>query len=1171
MSSIKKIAIFLLAISQITVSTLFANTVNLQTEWKNEYKNLQQQIQKIGPKFKGWNRLNKEVLNEQSLIWISDKTPVDIALRRTKALLNDLKENINKNTLQKINSSIQKLEKQNTPDNTEQQQMQLFYKICKVRRFIAFKNPLLNFNKILFLKHHKMGFGEIHMVDQYLGFNAKKGGGVFVLHNPFSDKTRKCTPILDNSIVNRGRLKGQKLNDGSFISLDLDYDAQTIAFAYTEAARDIPPNASWKNQGWSKKECKSRGKRYQQYYWRPESTYHIYKAKIDGTNLEQLTDSQFNDYDPCFLPNGRIAFISERCGGNQRCGARWGPTATLHAMMNDGSDIIQLSWHDTNEWHPSVDNNGMIVYTRWDYVDRDSDVAHHLWYCYPDGRDPRSSHGNYPIQRSKRPWMELSIRAIPNSQKYIATAAPHHGEAYGSLIIIDQKIPDDRIMSQIKRITPEVRFPESEMAPGVARLGGYKRPKAEVYGTPWPLSENYYLCVYDTKQTNYAICLVDCFGNKEIIYRDKNIACLDPIPLRPRKSPPILPILTKQAKADRIKNEGETKADDLTGTIAIMNIYEAEYPFPKNTKIKELRIVSIYPKPNAFADRPRIGHADQALARGVLGTVPVEEDGSVYFKVPTGTAIYFQALDEKGEAVQTMRSDTYVHPGERLSCIGCHESKFNPPKNTLNSNPIAFRRPPSTIIQEVEGANPLTFPRLVQPVLDKHCLKCHQAHPRKAPNLSGKKFGRNGWSQAFISLHRYGWGKHGGNGGLYKKNKLSYSLPGKIGAKQSRLLKLLNNGHGKVKLTPQEKRRITLWIDCNTNYYGAYLKPKAQSQGKVVIPKHGYKKTVPPRKASNQLSIRACNVIVTPSTGPVTIIKIENKNNKPVSGKLKVTFPKNWQVNNNHQNFNIPARETKSLSFSITEAIDLAANKYPLKLELTIGEEKKIYNQTIVCATAPYYKPKIDGKLKEWKDSVPINFTCKNKNTKVQLYWNKKQFCLAIVVEEQKLIGTTNSTPKKQVDAIQFALSPANSKTAKINTPSNRYEFLAIAGQGWKKDKCYTLLKYGEKVQLTKKLENAETKDAKIKVTRKKQQTIYEIAIPMKQLKKLKASAGREFNFSLLVHDPDGTGIRDLGSIMNLDPNKKTTNNWTSWKNSKLNNKKTFNNKIEFGFSSSIH
>jgi hypothetical protein len=487
----------------------------------------------------------------------------------------------------------------------------------------------------------------------------------------------------------------------------------------------------------------------------------------------------------------------------------------------------------------------MIAYTRWDYVDRDSDVAHHLWLCNPDGRDPRSFHGNYPHQRESRPWMEMSIRAIPGSNKYLAIAAAHHGNAYGSLVQIDLREQDDRATSQLRRLTPETLFPEAEICAGVPyprdkslttnQAAVPKRPPpAEIYGTPWPLSEDYSLCVYDPKGRHYGIYLIDSFGNREPLYRDAKLSCLDPIPLQPRPRPPVIPPATTQAKADRT----DPAADLATGTVAVMNVYESEFPLPPGMLIKELRVVNLFPKDNTFIDVARIGHADQALARGVLGTVPVEDDGSAYFNMPTGAGVYFQLLDARGLAVQTMRSDTYLHPGERMTCIGCHEDKHKALNTPTLTGLAAFKRPPSQLKPEAPGSYPLSFPRLVQPVLDAKCVACHDKNPKR-PNLHGDPSAIHGWSRAFVSLRKSAWGMSGGNGIMIKNRELQYSLPGKIGALASPLYPMLSKGHHDVELTPAELRRITLWLDCNSNFYGAYDHPAEQAAGQVVRPRFG--------------------------------------------------------------------------------------------------------------------------------------------------------------------------------------------------------------------------------------------------------------------------------------------------------------------------------------------
>lgn len=805
------------------------------TEVQREFAELERQISQCV----SWdlNRLEKEAFRRDSLILPEDRNPLDVVLRRSGALLVHLKKANPGLDFTSDQAALDALKAKAVADSNGDRQQALFEEAVVLRRKIAFRNPLLDFDKIVFLKHHKPKKGVAHMVDQYLGFNQKKGGGVFVLENPFGNAPTTRSLLADHP-VEKGRLKGSILEgNGSFIALDLDYDGRSIAFAFTEAESGAPPEgASFENQPWTRTNSN--------YYWSNGRTFHIFRANSDGTGLVQLTDGMWNEYDPCFLPGGRIAFISEKNSGQTRCSDRALPCANLNSMRGDGSDPIRLSWHDTNEWHPSVDNNGMLVYTRWDYVDRDSDVAHHLWSCFPDGRDPRSAHGNYPETREMRPWMEMSIRAIPGSHRFVAVAAPHHGNAYGSMVLIDQRKADDRAFSQLSRLTPTAKFPESEALPGVLRdpkKGWDAKHVGEVYGTPWPLSEDFFLCVYDEAYENFGIYLVDSFGNHELLYRDPSIACLDPIPLRARTRPSVIPPATKQAAEDR---DG-SKPMPTTGEVMVSNVYESEQPWPEGTKITALRIVNLFPKDTYKFDGPQIGVARQSLARGVLGTVPVERDGSAYFTIPAGAAVYFQALDENGLAVQTMRSDTYVHPGERLSCVGCHESKHYI-RSEATGAPLAFKRPPSVITPEMAGSYPLSFPRLVQPVLDAKCLKCHEREKRKAPSLRGDRYSRFGFSNAYESLTKghatdksMAWAMCGGNGIMNYHNELQYSVPGQIGARVSGLYNLLKAGHHNVSLSAKELRCITLWLDCNSNFLGSYSEPQRQANGKIVRPKLG--------------------------------------------------------------------------------------------------------------------------------------------------------------------------------------------------------------------------------------------------------------------------------------------------------------------------------------------
>ncbi|NQT86125.1 discoidin domain-containing protein [bacterium] len=667
---------------------------------------------------------------------------------------------------------------------------------CWAARSVAFANPLLSADRLLFIKRHHPK-GPYHMCDQFYGCNAVAGGGLFALENPFSGNPTLVN-LLENSVVQAGRLKGQKLDTGAFLSPEMSFDGGEILFAYSEA------------------------KAKKTYQWFPECAWHIFKCNADGTNLVQLTDGATDDFDPCFLPNGRIAFTSTRRGGYLRCG-RHCPVYALFSMADDGSDIIPLSYHETHEWQPSVDNHGMLVYTRWDYVDRDTNIAHHAWISYPDGRDPRSYHGNYPVKRESRPWMEMDIRAVPGSTKYVATTGAHHGNALGALVLIDHGTPDDGAMSQLESITPDCAFPEATRGKGGVRA--YSQ-----YGTAWPLSEDDYLCMYDSKAKNHALYWIDRAGNRELLYRDPAIPCFSPMPLRSRRRPPVIPSGTTQT-ADDIARAGGVRPS----TVAVLNVYESDFEWPQGTQVRALRIVQVLAKATPPPNKPRIGAANQTNARRVLGTVPVESDGSAYFQCPPGKAIYFQAIDQRGTAVMSMRSATYVHPGERLTCIGCHEPKRHTAAQD-RPTPLALRREPSPITPDVDGSNPFNYVRLVQPALDRHCVSCHTE--KKALDLTGALGGPNGWSRSYTNLAgKYGFYFNVGNGSINQGvHGGARTIPGKFGARAAPLAPYLTAKHHGVKLPPQDLHRIQLWLDCNSEFYGCYENIAEQAKGLPVIP-----------------------------------------------------------------------------------------------------------------------------------------------------------------------------------------------------------------------------------------------------------------------------------------------------------------------------------------------
>jgi len=751
-----------------------------------------------------WQAVAGQVLRPEALILAADHDAADVVLRRTEALLAHLQAAPGAPDLAVPAARLARLrdEASRVPVAEAEARRRLFGEVVVVRRAIALANPLLNFDRLLFVKRHflpgRLLQGD-HMCDQFFGFHAVAGGGLYVLERPFGPDP-VVRDVLAGAVCENGRLRGRRLEPGAFISPDVSYDGRTLLFAYTEGEAT-------------------------RYQWTERSTYHVFRVGADGSGLRQLTDGPVNDFDPCWLPDGRIVFISERRGGYGRCHPRPVPLFTLHAMGADGGGIVRLSPHEANEWQPSVGHDGLIVYTRWDYTDRGNIQAHHPWVTRPDGADARALQGNFGRSRDARPTMELDVRAIPGSGRYVATAASHHGQAYGSLVVIEPRVPDDDAMGPLRRLTPEVPFPEAESPP----------TEGQVYATAWPLDEYFYLCAYDPEgrasrgpRNHYGLYLVDAFGNQEWIYRDPEISCLSPMPLRPRPRPPLL---AEAAESPAPADAGPPGA----ALVGVVNVYDAREPLPPGVAIKALRVIQVLPKSTPLLNQPRIGYGNEKGARAVLGTVPVEADGSAWFAVPAGVPVYFQALDADGLAVQSMRSDTYGQAGRRLVCQGCHEPR-HAAASAPSRVPAAFGRAPSRLAPEAEGANPLSFPRLVQPVLERHCVGCHEKEP-KAPDLRRGPWPEHSqrWYTSYVNLRDHAF-FYGATRGDYDPWTTPRTLPGKFGARASRLYPMLRAGHHDLKLPPEDLRRIALWLDCHSDFFGAYEDIEAQARGEVVRP-----------------------------------------------------------------------------------------------------------------------------------------------------------------------------------------------------------------------------------------------------------------------------------------------------------------------------------------------
>jgi len=713
--------------------------------------------------------------------------PIGEILTRGEALAADLRRlGVDVTRQVQVLRDVEQQWKDLDPAATDQHR-EWYLRVRWAVRQMALANPLLDFDDLLFVKRVPGSF--THMSDQYYGWFSRPGGGVFLLENFKSDEPRL-------------RCLTESFAPGTFLRPDLSHDGTRVLFAYCQhdpGLEDEPDKLDKNNV--------------------PENAFfHLYEMNLDGSGLRRLTRGKYDDFDARYLPNGEIVFLSTRRGQSIQCGldttdaeceaalpdsyVRCGggagrPVAvyTLHVMTADGQRVRQISPFEMFEWTPSIDFDGRILYARWDYVDRHNMPYMSLWSTLPDGSNAQAVFGNYTVN----PHCVFEARRIPNSRKMIFTASGHHAHTGGCLVLLDPHRAADG-EAAMTRLTPEVCFPESEGWPQTYFAG------------PFPLSENHYLTAWSAQPLppgtprphwgmpgpphDLGLYLFDAFGNLNLLYRDPEIGSETPLPIRRR--------VTERSVPSWVAGQ-----DEIEGRVVVADVYQGLADVPRGA-IRQLRLVGVPVKTHPTMNEPPMGLTRDDPGKFVLGTVPVEADGSAHFRVPAGVTFFVQALDEQGVAVQTMRSATYVQPGQTMTCIGCHEPRNTaPPPRT----PLAAMRAASPITPGPEGSWPLHFDALVGPLLAEHCVACHH------PDAEGSSFLLTP-DLAYDALVDYG--KPSLRTHVSECYRQGRSLAGAGAAETSPLVALLRKGHYDVRLDADAWARLNTWMDTYGQRRGSF-------------------------------------------------------------------------------------------------------------------------------------------------------------------------------------------------------------------------------------------------------------------------------------------------------------------------------------------------------------
>jgi hypothetical protein len=530
--------------------------------------------------------------------------------------------------------------------------------------------------------------------------------------------------------------------------------------------------------------------------------WHVWEINADASGLRQLTGAAgVCDFDPIYLPDDSILFSSTREPKYNQCSQDI--AANLYRMQPDGANIHQLERNNLFNNQASLMEDGRILYARWEYVDRNFGDAHGLWTTTPDGANHTIFWGN----NTAVPGAAYTPRQVPGTEKVVCIFGPHHDHLWGSMAIIDRRLGTDGRLGVVYTWPPQ--------AASHIRTGGNFDCDNSLgtqlkYADPYPLSDKYFLCSRMTgRGWEMGIFLVDTFGNETLLHVE-GPGCYDAMPLKPHARPPLV-----APRRDFAGQEGYFFVQDVYQGTHLQGV--------RRGAVKSLRVVEA-PEKRTWSPGKWFGQGYTAPGmnwhglenKRILGVVPVEADGSAYFAVPAEKFVYFQQLDENGMMIHSMRSGAFVQPGERTGCVGCHEHRLSAPSAGTAMPGLAMKRPPSRLAGWLGEPRAFGFAAEVQPVLNRHCLECHDFGKPGAAKLVLAPDRDLTFSAAYIELWRKRYVECVGAGPAEVQPAYSW------GSHPSQLVKLLRAGHHNVRLSREELDRIITWVDLNAPYYPTY-------------------------------------------------------------------------------------------------------------------------------------------------------------------------------------------------------------------------------------------------------------------------------------------------------------------------------------------------------------
>ncbi|MDR3110141.1 MAG: hypothetical protein LBU65_10730 [Planctomycetaceae bacterium] len=649
----------------------------------------------------------------------------------------------------------------------------------------------------------------------------KPGGGLRI----YSPETDKLKTVVD-------------AGDGMIIDADLHWNGTEVVFSWKKKGKFIGSAASVLEDV--------------SIHSNPDENYQVYTVNIDGTNLRQITNAPYNNLNACWLPDGGIAFISDRKPAYAYCWVTTSPV--LYRMERDGSKAKRLSANYLMDFTPSVLNDGRIIFTRWEYVDRCACPIQSLWTINPDG----SNLAGYFKNRMIAPGTFMDANAIPDSRKIFALATNHNGSCVGGIVRIDRNFGANA-EAGVLNTTPEVDIFKASWCWGNGLSGPYEKPFA--------LDENTYLV---TKSGDVQVRTTN--GSRATLLVKNEAAGNGYYSVQPIREYPLPPVVKSGTANGSLALPEDGRVSGNWAVVTMQDVYNGLEPTVKRGEVKRIAVVQEVEKSTRAPLQVPCSESQNGLmsvqtfgfqfpvvscgatyaAKKVWGFADVADDGSATFKVPSEVPIYFMALDDEGRAVQRMRTFTHLMPGEVQGCVGCHVDRNTQTPTRGHRTTLA-----NTEIQELQkpswGVKGFSYLEVVQPVLDKYCVECH--NPKEtgtSTSAKGKRLdltgdltdffcasydnlarkgtlGENNWLDGGVPRDSRREGVSPYTSWIWTINGAEWNTlevaPKRWGSPASLLADLLRNGHPdengmkRIEVPQADREKVYLWIDLNVPYY----------------------------------------------------------------------------------------------------------------------------------------------------------------------------------------------------------------------------------------------------------------------------------------------------------------------------------------------------------------